>query len=109
VDFKEKCAGGLLTASRAPHMAPFILDNRGLFIFVPTIQSDQGRRRVAHLSKITKGGAASVMMVPTETKGGPAPFKLNLMWLFPLDWTGEAPVAPPKGSESPRIAPSTAF
>jgi hypothetical protein len=30
----------------------------------------------AHLSKTTKGGAATVIMVPTETKGGPAPVEL---------------------------------
>lgn len=35
--------------------------------------NEEGEVRGAHLSKATKGGAASVILVPTETKGGPAP------------------------------------
>jgi len=39
--------------------------------------NESGEVRVAHLSKTTKGGAASAIMVPTETKGGPAPSALS--------------------------------
>jgi len=35
--------------------------------------NEQGEVRGAHLSNTKKGGAASVIPVPTEIKGGPAP------------------------------------